>query len=256
MNIDSSASIAAWDSVAEDYVYEEKINFTDDDFLRRILDKIPLGKEMSVLDIGCGAGSYCVAFAQKVGRVVGTDFSPKMLEAGRRYAEEQKISNIEFLERDWWNCDGEEFKGRFDLVFAHTTPAIADYESFIKMMQASRRYCALCKPARRTDEVSDAIREIAGLKTQDSDDSIAYAFDTVWAMGSDPEVSYHKTTWKSSMSLTEAQVWYINRIKSSHIIDELTEQKICRYLEQISEDGQVRESINTTLVTMIWETVK
>lgn len=256
MNSDIDASISAWDSVAENYVYDKKINFTDDYFLKCLLAKIPVSNDMSVLDIGCGAGAYSAALAQKAGRVVGIDFSPEMLKAGRIYAEKQGIINVEFLRRNWWCCDGEEFKGRFDLVFAHTTPAVSDYASLIKMMEASRRYCALCKPAKRTDEVFDAIREIAGLKVRCSDDQIAYAFDTIWAMGGEPEISYNKTVWESTMPLNEAKVWYINRMRGSYAIDEQTEHKICHYLEQISKDGMIRENIKTTLVTMIWEAAK
>ena len=107
MNADISANIAAWDSVAEEYVYDASVNLYDNAFLRLLQGKVPLNKSMSVLDVGCGAGAYGVALAEKVGTVVGTDFSPKMLETGRRYAAEQKISNIEFVERDWWSCDGE-----------------------------------------------------------------------------------------------------------------------------------------------------
>lgn len=256
MNTDLSASIAAWDSVADEYVYDDTVNFSSNTFLQLIQEKVPLNKDMSVLDIGCGAGAYSVALSEKVGKVVGTDFSPKMLDVGRRYVAKHKIPNIEFLERDWWSCDGREFEGKYDLVFAHTTPAIADYKSFIRMVKASKCYCALCKPARRTDEVSDAIRNMVGIKGYGSDDSIAYAFDTIWAMGSNPEIAYHKTVWKSSKPLDEAKNWYLNRLKGSCVVDEKTEQMIFRYLEEISDNGVVRETTHTTLVTMIWEVSK
>lgn len=253
INADVPASIAAWDSVAEDYVYDAAINFYDNDFLRLLLEKIPLDKNMSVLDIGCGAGAFGLALAEKVGSVVGTDFSPKMLDAGRHLAAEQNVPNIEFVERNWWSCDGAEFRGKYDLVFAHTTPAVADYASFVKMTEASRRYCALCKPARRTDEVTDAIRDMVGQKRNNSDDSVAYAFDTAWLMGCSPRLYYQKTVWNSRMPLEEAEIWYVNRLKGSCRLTPSDEKKICQYLADISEEGFVHEAIHTTLVTMIWD---
>lgn len=253
MNTDLSASIAAWDSVADEYVYDDSVSLSNNAFLQLLQKKVPLSKDMSILDVGCGAGAYSVALSEKVGKVVGTDFSPKMLDVGRRYVAENQVPNIEFVERDWWSCDGREFEGKYDLVFAHTTPAIADYESFIKMIRASKGYCVLCKPTRRTDEVSDAIRNMVGLKGYGSDDSIAYAFDTIWAMGGNPEIAYHKTVWKSSKPLDEAKLWYLNRLKGSCVINDKTKQTVCHYLEEISNDGMVRETIHTTLVTMIWE---
>ena len=256
MNTNLSASIAAWDSVADEYIYDDTVSFSTNAFLQLIQDKVPLNKDMAVLDVGCGAGAYSVALSEKVGKVVGTDFSPKMLDVGRQYVAEQQISNIEFVERDWWSCDGNEFEGKFDLVFAHTTPAIADYGSFIKMIRASKGYCVLCKPARRTDEVSDAIRSMVGLNGYESDDSVAYAFDTIWAMGGNPEIAYHKTVWKSSKTLNEAKIWYLNRLKGSCAVNDKTEKMICRYLEEISDEGVVQETTHTTLVTMIWEVRK
>lgn len=253
MKGDTAASIAAWDSVAEDYINDGSTAPAHDAFLRVLLEKVPLSKDMAVLDVGCGAGAYGIALAEKVGRVVGVDFSPGMLAAGRRCARERGISNIEFLERDWWSCDGEEFRGGYDLVFAHTTPAIADHASFTKMAEASRRWCALCRPSRRRDQVSDVIRAMAGLKSQSPDDPVAYAFSAAWAMGGRPELSYHDTVWSSSRPFEEAKRWYLNRLKGSCRVEPDTERRICGYLEEISVDGLVRETINTTLVTMIWE---
>lgn len=250
---DTTASIQAWDSVANDYIYDDTTRLESDPFLLFLQEKIQLTKQMQVLDVGCGAGAYCVALSNKVGHVTGTDFSPEMLKVGQRYVEANSIKNVDFLERNWWECSGDEFYKKYDLVFAHTTPAIADYSTLLKMMKASTHYCAICKPARRTDEVSDAIRTLAGCSTEKSDDSIAYAFDTIWGHGYTPEIAYHETVWKSQKSIAEAIVWYLNRLKGSCHIDAYAEQKIIDYLKDISIDGVVNETIRTTLVSMIWE---
>ena len=43
------------------------------------------------------------------------------------------------------------FLKNFDLVFAHMTPAIADYYTLEKMCNCSRNKCFLVKPSRRND---------------------------------------------------------------------------------------------------------
>lgn len=246
-------SISAWDSVAEEYAYDGKIAIEDDAFLKFMTRAVTLEEDMEVLDIGCGAGAYTVAVAPYVKRAVGVDFSPKMIAVAKRSAEASGISNVLFLERDWAACPTEEFRGGYDVVFAHTTPAVSDYATLVKMIGASRRYCFFCKPARRTDEVFDVVREIAGLAGSGHDDSVAYTFDVVWGLGFDPEVSYQKAVWKNSRELPEAEAWYLGRLKGSGTVSEAAATEICRYLERISRDGIVTETIHTTLVNMFWE---
>lgn len=253
MNIDSAASISAWDSVAEDYVYDGSVSLEKNSFLQFMQSKIELSANMQVLDVGCGAGAYSLALAPKVKKAVGVDFSPKMIEAANRSSAQLGIANAVFFERDWHNCDGAEFKGQYDVVFAHTTPAVVDYDSFMKMMDASKKYCFFCKPARRTDEVLDQLRFLLGMNQLKHDESIAYTFDTIWAHGFNPELSYEKTVWKSSKSLDEAKVWYLGRLKGTGHLTSAQEEMVCRHLVSISENGRVLEITHTTLVNIFWE---
>ena len=55
---DFAAETSAWDSTAEEYIYEEKINFEDDPFLKFVVEKVALTKDMRTLDVGCGAGAF------------------------------------------------------------------------------------------------------------------------------------------------------------------------------------------------------
>lgn len=250
---DPAASISAWDSVAQDYVGDVALGPEGDEFLRSLRQKTPLTPKMRVLDVGCGAGAYALALASQAAEVVGVDFSPKMIEAARRSAARAHRANVSFLERDWHRCSSEEFRGRFDLAFAHTTPAVADYATLVKMMEASKRYCALCKPARRSDQVFDRIREIAGCAGRENDASVAYAFDTIWGHGYDPEVTYSKAVWESSRTAAEAEKWYLGRLKGSCALTAAAEEEIRRYLAAISVDGFVTERTETTLVNFFWE---
>ena len=63
---DVASETAAWDSSAEEYLFEKKNNFEDDSFLRFMSEKTGFSKDMRTLDVGCGAGAYSVAIAGKV----------------------------------------------------------------------------------------------------------------------------------------------------------------------------------------------
>ena len=65
--------------------------------------------DIYVFDVGCGGGAYSVALASKVKNVVGVDFSPKMIELANDTKKRMNITNAEFIECDWHNCDGDKF---------------------------------------------------------------------------------------------------------------------------------------------------
>ena len=110
MNIDSAASISAWDSVAEDYVYDGSVSLEKNSFWQFMQSKIELSANMQVLDVGCGAGAYSLALAPKVKKAVGVDFSPKMIEAANRSSAQIGIANDVFFERDWHNRLGYQIR--------------------------------------------------------------------------------------------------------------------------------------------------
>lgn len=57
---------------------------------------LPLRKDFSVLDFGCGNGRWSLWFAPRVARVVGVDLSPEMVQAAWRLASEKNVKNVGF----------------------------------------------------------------------------------------------------------------------------------------------------------------
>lgn len=57
---------------------------------------LPLQKDFTVLDFGCGNGRWAFWFAPQVDRVIGVDLSPDMVEAARRLAPDLGVENVSF----------------------------------------------------------------------------------------------------------------------------------------------------------------
>ncbi len=251
------AETAAWDSAAEEYVIRSKRKLDEDPFLKFMTERVAFNDRMSSFDVGCGAGAYSIALSSKVGKADGVDLSPRMIELGNAYVKEHNINNVHLWVKNWHTCDIDDIRGRYDIVFAHTTPAVADYTTLVKMCEVSKDHCFFCKPARRTDSVFDELKRIAGRGEDGSwDDSVAYTFDTLWGLGYEPEVTYTKTVWTPERSLEDSYKWYISRLRGAGDIDETTEQKIRDYLLLISKDNIVSELIDTTLVNMYWRVTR
>ena len=249
---DKQANVAAWDSMAERYSTDIPLpDWSSDPFLKQLQEEVPLTMGMSVLDIGCGAGAYSVALAERVGKVVGIDLSPRMLAHAQDLATKRGITNTTFICADF---NDVALENKFDLVFAHMTPAVADAAAFEKMLSCAADYCYLVKPVHRTDPVLDQLKQLVGdhPRPESFDKGMLYAFFMLWQMGKLPTLCYHPAIWDMKKSVGEAAIWYLNRLKTYHAMDDVAEKRAVEYLNAIAEEGIVHETVHTTIATMGW----
>jgi SAM-dependent methyltransferase len=57
------------------------------EFFRAVVERLRLGKQHALIDLGTGPGLIALGFAPYVGRIVGVDPEPAMLEVARRAAD-------------------------------------------------------------------------------------------------------------------------------------------------------------------------
>lgn len=256
-DFNKKVSVDLWDSMAESFNKFTVPTVEDSQFLKLVSENDMINSNSQVLDVGCGSGKYSIALSNLCENIIGIDLSPKMIENANNNKEIYKASNVEFYCEDWSSFDlsKHEFNNKFDLVFAHMTPAINSAETFEKLSKASKKYCVLCKPTRRNDPVSDKVKELVGIsKNKESYDmDVAYAFEMLWLEGYEPKVEYEKQVWHMEKTLEEAFGLYINRVKSYKEITLEEEKIIKKYLESICKDGIVGEKVNTTIATIYWQ---
>ena len=75
---------------------------------------------MHILDIGCGPGTITVdlaALVPEVGRVIGLECAPDVLEKARATAAERGVTNVQFVVGDVHSLNYPD--GTFDVVHAH-----------------------------------------------------------------------------------------------------------------------------------------
>ncbi len=251
-NKNSQNDVRLWDSQAEDPTYHHIY----DEFLKLLEDERMLDKSYDVLDIGCGVGIYSIALADKVHTATGFDISPKMLAHGKKVLEESGIKNVTLETADWNTVDLERqgLKNRFDLVFAHNTPAICDADTFEKLIDASRRFCAVCSPIKMIEPVMQKVWELAGIKEDCSGgSSFAYMLDMLLQKGYLPKLSYEKQIWPMNQSYDDACSFYLGRVAMAKQLSESETGIIKDYLKSIVSDGIISDNIYTTVATMYWE---
>jgi SAM-dependent methyltransferase len=250
------ASVEMWDSMAQSFGDHAVADFKESAFLKLLESQGMLKSDSRVLDVGCGTGTYARAIAGRCAEVVGVDLSPKMVELAVEKARQEQIGNAVFSCMDWHQTDLAEagFENRFDLVIARMTPAIQSAETFLKLSQASRGWCVMSKPTRRTDPVSDQIKKFASIteKRESSDTDMLYAFELLWLQGLQPRFEYEKQRWNMRKTLEEAYGLYINRVKTYKDITAQEERQMKEYLQSIARDGFVYEDVDTTITTVYW----
>lgn len=237
------------DASAEDYKEFAVPSWDDDPFLELLADEAPV-EGATVLYIGCGAGTYARALAERAAQVTSIDLSGKMVEYARENSVAAGCSNVTFEQGDFRTM---VVGGPFDMVIAHLTPAVSDGETFSKMMGLARRYCAITKPARRTDAVLDELRTLVGAipRGRAMDDDFLKAFSAVWLAGRVPSVRGYRDVWHAVRPLDVALELYGTRLVATDLDDE-QRSKVADRLRSLAVDGMVRERIDTTVMLMGW----
>lgn len=245
-----------WDKKAGEYKEKPIPTPKENPFLKQVYEEIEINENTRILDIGCGAGRFSLAFAKAGAQVIGTDVSSEMIVAAKELANRECLENVSFFHEDWSILDIEKmgFLKSFDLVFAHMTPAIADYGTLEKMCACSRNKCFLVKPSRRKDKILDGAFQAAGIEAnkREMDSSVAMMFSYLWLKGYLPHVSYRDEVWEISQSLEEMLAWCIGRANLQGEVTWEQRGKMQAYLSDISKNGRITERTNTTIVTMSW----
>ena len=253
---DKQAAVDWWDSMSERFGDRPIPSFADNKFLQLLEREKMLSADAEVLDVGCGTGGHALAIAARAKSVVGVDLSPRMIEAANRRAGELQRDNVRFVVGDWheFDVENEGFKEKFDLVFAHMTPALQGYETFRKFTECSREWCAIVKPIKRIDVVHDAILDLLGItgKIQMGDSDVINAFALLFANECYPRIEYNRRSSESKYPVDKAISVFTNRTKSAHSLTTQQEGLIRDYLHSISEDGMVTAFMDTTTATLYW----
>lgn len=112
-NLPKKNNPESWDNIASKFnEWMEK-----DDYPEKLLNRIELDSNDSVLDIGCGNGVITIPLAQKATKVTAMDISSKMLEILKKNAKNSGLNNINTYNRRIEDVT-EEDVGKHDVVVA------------------------------------------------------------------------------------------------------------------------------------------
>lgn len=245
-----------WNSMAERFKEFDIPTPYNNTFMKNLYIKGILEDRGSVLDIGCGAGKYSIAMAPYFDEIVGCDISDQMIISAEERMNDESTKNISFQCISWQEADIEKLRWRnkFDLVFAHMTPAVNNVETITKMRNASKKWCVVTKSIYRKSEVSDTINSICGNETSSyGDKEMLELLEMLWKEGLTPEVFYEKEVWENQLPEDKAAESYIKRMSVKNDLTLKQKDEIKDYFKSISVNGKVNETTDAVLCTVYWK---
>lgn len=174
---------SVWDARAADMTRKADGSRYAGEFIRRM----DLTGVQTLLDVGCGPGTISLPLAERLQRVVGLDFSRRMLDGLLDNASRLGCGNVEALHLSW--DDDWAAVPVCDVVVASRSTTVADMEAaLVKLNEKARRrvYLTSLVGGRFLDPaVTDAVgREVPAFP------DYIYVINILYRMGIQPRLDY------------------------------------------------------------------
>ncbi len=256
---DATAQAVFWDRRADSFNERKKDDSSRD--MRRLLARQMIAKcrltpESRVLDVGCGTGNYALSLAKRAGWVTGFDISPKMIAHARENAAAAGAKNIDFRVLDWETADlaALDWEKRFDLVLASRTPAISDKAGLDKMIAACKGACLLVTMAESRNSVREKLMPLVGWDEEKARARRPFycAFNLLWLMGYNPEVTYVDHAWEADYALEDSLLMHRGSFENLRPLTAEEKQAVADCLAREAVNGMVRERVTSKLAVVFW----
>ncbi len=144
---DRMSQKALWDKRADGF--DKRINRVKegeprdkDDYISKMLDRIEVQPDWTVLDIGCGPGTLAIPLAQKVKNVTGLDISTEMLKRLKENAGRIGLENIQYMNSSWQDALVGRRLDSYDVVVASRSLMSGDMKQALSSIIAVTRQAA------------------------------------------------------------------------------------------------------------------
>ena len=248
-----------WDTAAQDYDrgFDDHARARLDRTVSMLTEHGAAGTGLNALDIGCGTGRLAFALAEKGMDVTAIDFSAGMLDKLGANLPDGLPGSVHPRRIDWEAIDIDEqgWRGAFDLVIAHMTPAIRRPETFLKMIDCSRDACLIAGWAgRRTNSVLSMLwKHIMGAEMADRPSDIIFEFNLLYAMKYFPELSFQESRWVREKPLADVVEQYVRYFTGvSPEPEDALREIITATLKPMARDGMISESNHGRTGTIFW----
>ncbi|MBW2169433.1 MAG: class I SAM-dependent methyltransferase, partial [Deltaproteobacteria bacterium] len=184
--------------------------------------------------------------------IVGIELSKINAKNLKTNLEEDKLDNVEIVNKDWQEVDDDEIKGKFDLVVcSHFLWQVDDVERLLERMEnASKKYCAVIQPCGRDEIVKEMFERLTNKKYtgQFEPDADYFAYVILREWGRLVNVRY--LDYIHELNLEEEIRYMAGFIGKFMEIDKAVKEMMEKYLLEKKEEAMYREK--SSAVVLWW----
>lgn len=251
---DPKAWIEFWNKFAGRYAEHNDANRqTHQAIIDNLIGQGAIKPGDTLIDIGCGPGTYALPLAAKGVKVTGLDTASQMLATLQHEAANAGLSdNINLLNADWSDLPAQP---TYDVAFAAKSPAINDYNSLMKMTKVARKVCCLIGFAGQHDlELRRLLWEkLLAEPAPGPSFDIIYPLNILYQEGYRPNLTFYSYSHCEEEPLDYLIDHYTRYFAMLGVGGSDVEANIHSFLENRAVDGRCTEQAKTTVGVMWWK---
>ncbi len=238
---------AVWDSAAEKYS-DKNYNLIKEEIIDFLCSEYDL-KDKTLVDIGCGPGTYALPLSRRMKSILCVDQSRDMLDRLRDTVKEEGIVNIECTECD---CRAMPPDFRRNVAFTSLCPPMNNPESVLGMERYADDLCIYISSANRDSSVETEIWKRLGRDYHYGGYHTEYPYMYLRSVGRKPTVKYFSQKISEAESFEEAAERFKTAFgKYLSLTDEITEI-IEDAVRNHSVDGFLRTERDNVKGLLVW----
>lgn len=202
----------------------------------------------TVLDIGCGPGTYAIPMASRAASVLATDLNRGMLERLETECSSRGIGNVRTMVCD---CRAVPSSCRCDLAFSSLCPPMNSPDALIGM-EALGGTCAYVSSCATEGGLESRVWRALGRNYSYSGYDTGYPYRFLSSIGRDAElVRFRQRNFQES-SEEDAVRRFTSLVSRYRELDDGMREAIAGAVSDASEDGVVRTDSETVMGLLIW----
>jgi SAM-dependent methyltransferase len=246
-----------WNERADQYANQTKT----DNRIRSVLDflnqKGILHSGMTVLDIGCGPGSFAIPMAKQNINVVAIDPAEKMLIRLKDNLTPEITPMVTTIKALWEDIDVEKnnWGKSYDLVFASMSPAINNLVTLKKMVYCSRQWCYLSgfSGVKHFELFDNIWNEILAKPYSEHFNDIIFPFNIIYSLGYKPEIVFTTSTTPHKDKITYLEKQLLSNLSKEISITPSIIDRVHALIMEKSSHEIVEHNVTFTIGMILWK---
>jgi len=239
---------AIWDGASETYT-DNTYSDIADSIVKDLRADGTFCKDVSVMDIGCGPGTYAFRISPHVRKMVCIDGSQRMIDRLMREAAERNISNIETLV-----CDCRLLPGDLvcDVVFTSLCPPMNYPEMILEMEKHADRKCAYVSSSNVGTSIELEIWDELGCDYSYTGYNTNYPNDFLRSLGRKTQLRFYEQGYEETISVEKCIDRFLGKFSKYRTVTEKERDAITKVVRSHDEDGLVHISSKNRFGLLTW----